>query len=111
MKAIFKYAKTEIRTVYVGTYGGHYEAMFFFKSKPKKVDEMNDGTKYYCTVTNEDLVIGSMYRGDFEELYPDFDYSKIAPDNIEITRVFKIESEAVYDKYGGLVTFNYSAEN
>lgn len=85
--------------------------MFFFKSKPKKTEELNDGTKYYCIVDNKDLIIGSMYMGDFRELYPDFDYNLLKPNHIEITEVIQIMFEAIYDEWGCLVDYKYNAEN
>ncbi|MDV3603804.1 hypothetical protein CMU86_11615 [Elizabethkingia anophelis] len=109
--AKYVHPKTEIKKVWIGSYGGHYEAVFFFKKKPKKTGEMNDGTKYYCTVDNRDLVIGSMYMNDFKEVYPDFDTSIIKPKSIEITEVIQILLEAVYDQHGDLVSHKYNAEN
>ncbi|WP_137905520.1 hypothetical protein [Chryseobacterium sp. 2VB] len=109
--AKYIHPKTQIKKVWIGSYGGHYEAIFFFKKKPKKTSELNDGTKYYCIVDNRDLVIGSMFMGDFKELYPDFDMNIIKPKDIEITEVIQIMFEAVYDKYGDLVSYKYNADN
>ena len=109
--AKYKHPKTQTKKVWIGSYGGHYEALFIFKKKPKKTEELNDGTKYYCIADNQDLVIGSMYMCDFEILYPDFDMNLLKPENIEITKVFPIMFEAVYNKYGDLMDFKYNAEN
>lgn len=109
--AKYKHPKTETRKVWIGSYGGHYEALFIFKKKPKKTEYLNDGTKYYCIVDNSDLVIGSMYLCDFEELYPDFDMNLLKPKHIEIVEVFQIMFEAVYNSYGNLVDFKYNVEN
>lgn len=109
--AKYVHPKTQTKKIWVGSYGGYYEALFFFKKKPKKTEELNDGTKYYCIVDNKDLVIGSMYMGDFEILYPDFDMSLLKSEHIEITKVFQIMFEAVYDDYGDLIDFKYNAEN
>jgi len=35
----------------------------------------------------------------------------LKPEHIEITKVFQIMFEAVYDDYGDLVDFKYNAEN
>lgn len=113
--AKYKQPKTKIKKVWIGSYGGHYEAIFIFKRKPKLTNDTYGyewfDEKYYCIVENKDLVIGSMYMCDFQELYPDFDFNLIKPDHIEITKVIHIELEAVFDKYGDLVTYQYNAEN
>lgn len=113
--AKYKHPKTQTRKVWIGSYGGHYEALFIFKKKPKLTKETYGyewfDEKYYSIVENEDLVIGSMYLCDFEELYPDFDMDLIKPEHIEITKVIPIIFEAVYDKYGNLVDYKYNAEN
>lgn len=109
--AKYVHPKTQTKKLWVGSYGGHYEALFFFKKKPKKTGCLNDDTKYYCIIDNKELVVGSMYLCDFEELYPDFDMNLLKPDDIEITNVFPIMFEAVYDSYGDLRDFKYNAEN
>lgn len=109
--AKYKHPKTQTKKLWVGSYGGHYDALFFFKKKPKKTGELNDSTKYYCIVDNSNLVVGSMYLCDFAELYPDFDMGLLKPEHIEITKVFQIMFEAVYSPYGDLVDYKYNAEN
>lgn len=113
--AKYRHPKTKTKKLWVGSYGGHYEALFFFKKKPKLTKDTYGydwfDEKYYCIVENKDLVAGSMYLGDFEILYPDFDISLLKPEHIEITKVIQIMFEAVYDDYGNLVDFSYNAEN
>lgn len=109
--AKYVHPKTQIKKLWVGSYGGHYDALFLFKKKPIKTEYLYDGTKYYCIVDNGELIVGSMYLCDFEELYPEFDMNLLEPEHIEITKVFPIMLEAVYDSYGDLRDFKYNAEN
>jgi hypothetical protein len=106
--ARYKHPKTKFKRVWVGMYGGHYDIIVFFKRKPKKSKEdykLIDCIKgkYYDCYDNKDLIVGDMSLCDFEVLYPEVDLSPYLdngrPKEIEITEVFQIKLEAVWDKY------------
>lgn len=119
MKAIIaKYnePKRTFKTVWAGIYGGHYDAIVFFKSKPKKSKEDYDlidviDGKYYDMIDNLSLTCGAMWYGDFEELYPDVDLKEYYDRReTEIVEVFQLKLEAAWDKYGELNTINLRAD-
>jgi len=117
VKAEFQPPKLSIRKVWAGIYGGHYNCIVFFKSKPKLSKESYGyewfDEKYIDMVDNKDLTCGAMWYGDFEQLYPKA-FLQLKPiferRRIEIVEVFQIELEAVWDKYNELEKFEFRAD-
>jgi hypothetical protein len=109
-KAKLVLPKLETRKVWAGMYGGHYSVIVFFKEKPKlskkpfHLSNIING-KYYDLYDNKALTIGAMWLPDFERLYPNANVGK--PTNIEITKVFQLELEGVYNEFGRLTTLVY----
>ena len=105
--AKYKHPQTEIRKVWVGAYGGHFDALIFFKDEPKITD--------YTSIDNK--TVGGMYLCDFRELYPDADISEILnpennnrPYDIEVRKTIPIEIEAFFDKDGIMISYDFHAQ-
>jgi len=113
IEANFVLPKSTKKIVWAGTYGGHYNCIVFFKSKPVLSKEhyhlsnIIDG-KYYDTYENKNLIIGCMWLEQFQELYPKTNIGN--PEAIEIINVFQIKLEGFFDKYGRLVSFEFNAD-
>lgn len=82
------------KTVWIGAYGGHFDALIFFNKKPRKTA--------YTSIDNE--TCGGMYLCDFQKLYPDCDISELLnPDNhnrpyeIEVSNFIKVKLQAVWE--------------
>lgn len=113
--AVYKQPKLTFKTVWAGIYGGHYDAIVFFKKKPKlskgKENFLTHELKYYDMVDNKHLTCGAMWLGDFEELYPTVDIKEYYESReTEIVQVFKLKLQAAWDKYGELNTINLRAD-
>jgi hypothetical protein len=80
------------REVWIGSYGGHYDAIVIFHTKPiKSKDGWNSVTQRSCSMVdllaNKKCIAACMWCCDFEELYPS---AKIpAPKEIEVTTLYK----------------------
>lgn len=95
------------KTVWAGAYGGHYDAIIFFKNKPKITS--------YTTLDNK--TVGCMFLCDFQELYPKADISALLdpennnrPFDIEVSNFIKIKLEGFWDEDGFLVDYNMHAD-
>lgn len=122
VKATFTIPKDKLKTikVWAGMYGGHYDAIVFFKEKPELTTQkhehgvlfdLGDGYYYDC-LENKDKIIGCMALGQFYEYFPDADlrpYTQQREDastlggrplDIEITEVFEMEITVMVDEYG-----------
>lgn len=114
IKANLVMPKTKKKIVWAGIYGGHYNCIVFFKSKPalsKEDYRFESDTihgKYYDTTENKDIKIGGMWLEQFEQLYPKANLGK--PKAIEIIEVFQIQIEGVFNKYGKLTSFEFHAD-
>lgn len=103
------------KTVWAGMYGGHYDVIVFFKTKPVVSQEQTrSGDNIYDCLENKDIVVGDMYLSDFREVYPDADLSNYLQDDrpkeTEIIEVFRVKLTTLWDKYGKMVTIDCNAD-
>ena len=101
--------KSKTKTVWAGMYGGHYDQIVFFSTKPKKIKDGSslvhaDG--HYDCLENEDKIIGDMSLGDFQATF-ECDLTPYLAENgrpkaIEIIEVFRIKLTGPFDEDGRL---------
>ena len=108
--ATFKLPKMETKTVWYGclrntygSYGGQYDCILFFKTRPK-VDP-NEGVLPWKESKNGN-VCGSMWPDEFESLTG----MKVAPQDIKVAKLYKLELTAPWDENGNLVQFSTNAD-
>jgi len=101
--------KLETKTVWVGIYGGHYDAIVFFNKKPKLSKETigHSNIRFYDCLDNRDLIIGCMWYGDFKELFPDANLGEAK--DIEIPEVFKLKLRTYWED-DKLKQINFNAD-
>ena len=119
IKATFTIPKKKLKTikVWAGMYGGHYDAIVFFKEKPELSEEpchhveYNDGYYYDC-YDNKSKIIGCMELGQFYEYFPDADLRPHTqqredtttlggrPLDVKISEVFEMELTVMIDEHG-----------
>jgi len=127
IKAAFTIPKKKLQTikVWAGVYGGHYDIIVFFKSKPvpsKEEHNYIDGQWYDCS-ENKDLIIGDMVLGQFKEYYPDAvkglkpylqdDLNEPGdgrPMEVEIPEVFEMEITTMIDEYGDMEKIDFHTD-
>jgi hypothetical protein len=113
IKAKLKLPVLKTKTVWYGLYGGHYNCIVFFKTKPIKSDEpyylpdVIDG-KYYDLLDNKDLIIGCMWLNDFNVLFPGAKVGK--PKGIEVLQVHQMELTTMLDEDDKMYTLNFRAD-
>lgn len=107
-----KLPKPETRTVWVGKYGGHYTGVVIFSERPKRCSQKfaNDGNKslnvptFFDMIENENIIIGSMDVGHFNEIYPKNNIPD--PKGLEIYRVHKVRMQIMLDKDSMMANLN-----
>lgn len=101
------------RKVWIGSYGGHYECVIIFHTKPtKKKDGWNSLTqKNYSIVDlldNKKNIAASMWKCDFDWIYPD---SNIPPPKaIEVTTLYEREIEGFWDDDNRMIFAEFTAD-
>lgn len=118
IKAKLTLPKLETKKLWAGMYGGHYDAIVFFKEKPifTKDEHHRFNSPWIDCLDNKDLIIGCMDLGTFYLLFPDADISEYTQSNgrpleIEITKVFKIELTTVFNKYGDMESYDFDLDS
>ena len=108
IKATFT-IKPETKVVWAGCYGGHYDIIVFFSSKPHdlKITPENSVNEFWDTLLECKNIIGNMALGDFYELYPDADISEYMqqnkrPKEVFISQLFELEMTGPFEKDGGM---------
>jgi len=87
-----KLPKISSRPVWIGSYGGHYNCIVIFHSKPtKKVNGVNRASwqsySFVDLLDNKKNIAACMWECDFQEIYPS---AKIPPPKeIEVTTLYK----------------------
>ena len=109
MKATFRMPEMTAKTVWYGSYGGHYNCLVLFKTKPQLVD--NGSNRHGPSVdlweeSNKNNICGSMWPDEFEELTG----LKIDPESIEITKLYELELTAPWTKDGDLWGYANNAD-
>jgi hypothetical protein len=117
IKASFRPPKLTTKKVWAGLYGGHYDQIIFFKSKPVQAKEKHrfiEG-KWYDCFENKDLIIGDMSLGEFREYFPDADLTPYTeegrPKAIDIPEVFALKLKAIWDKKGRLLSIGLASQD
>ena len=110
IQAKFSIPKMECKKMWCGIYGGHYEGIVFFKQKPVLIEgqESLNGRRCYDLShdKNANVTAGAMSLDEFNVLYPKINVGHAR--DTEITELFQIELEGVFDKQGNLLSFgNY----
>lgn len=106
--AKYKHPKMQYKTIWIGAYGGHFDALIFFEKKPKI-------TKY-TSIDNK--TVGGMYLCDFQRLYPDCDISELLdpynnnrPYEIEVSNFIKVKIQAVWEEDMSIIeSFDFHAQ-
>jgi len=102
-----------VRKVWIGSYGGHYECVVIFHTKPtKKREGWNSVTgRTYSIVDlwdNKTNIAGSMWKCDFDWIYPT---AKLPdPKEIEVTTLYEREIEAFWDERNRMVFAEFTAD-
>jgi hypothetical protein len=129
VKATFTIPKDKLKTikVWAGMYGGHYDAIVFFKEKPELSEktsmyvDSNDGHYYNC-FDNKDKIIGCMSLGQFYEYFPDADlrpYTQQREDTstlggrpleVEVHEVFEMEITVMIDEHGDFDRLDFNLD-
>lgn len=106
-KAKFTMPEMTAKTVWYGSYGGHYDCMVFFKEKPKLVNTHNyDGCVDLIEEGRQNNIIASMWPDEFTKLTG----IEIIPEEIEIVKLHKIELTAPWDEDGRLWGYGNNAD-
>jgi hypothetical protein len=83
---------TSKREVWIGSYGGHYNCVVIFHTKPaKKVNGRNRASwqsySYVDLLENKKCIAACMWECDFMDIYPTANIP--APKEIEVTTLYK----------------------
>lgn len=106
--ALYKHPKMTFKTVWIGAYGGHFNALIFFAKKPK--------VTAYTSIDNK--TVGGMYLEDFQQLYPNCDISELLDPNndnkpyeIEVSNFIKVKLQAAWEYDGTRIeSFDFHAQ-
>lgn len=108
MKAIkLKLPAISTRTVWIGSYGGHYSCVVIFHTKPIK-SRAGRNYKHVDLLDNRGAIAACMWEADFHDIYPG---AKIpAPEEIEVTTLYQRELEGFWGEDNRLYFPTFEAD-
>lgn len=109
LKGIMRLPKLTTRHVWIGGYGGHYDALVIFHTKPvpsTKDSNYSKGIWYDC-LDNEKNIAGCIEPDTFKELFG-IDVSHVI-EAIEVTKLIEVRLTAVWDE-NRLVSFDFNLD-
>lgn len=87
MKPIkLKMPELSSRPVWIGSYGGHYNCVVIFHTKPSKTKKGSDYS-FVDLLDNKKNIAACMWQCDFEDIYPDAKLPN--PKKIEVTTLYQ----------------------
>ncbi len=91
--------RMKTKTVWCGTYGGHYNQIVFFSKKPVASTEEHNhisGVWYDC-LDNKEIIVGDMGYEEFMELYPTANIPY--PTDIEVVVLTQIKITTIWEEW------------
>jgi hypothetical protein len=105
INAVIKWPKPKTKTVYAGLYGGHYDVIVFFRTKPLKNTNI-DEPGVYDLIDNKDKIAGAMWLSDFVELTG----VEMKPESIDVIKIHRMKLTAVWEDDNTLKNFHFHAD-
>lgn len=88
------FPKLTTKKVWAGMYGGHYDVIIFFHTKPVLSDDETRYGQIYDLIDNKDCIAGAMWLPDFHELTGATD---MTPESIYVVKLHEIQLTAIWD--------------
>lgn len=114
--AKFTLPKMTTKRVFIGAYGGHYDAVVIFGEKPRPSADTHNIIKreWYDCLDNKESIIGCVELCEFERLFPGIDLAPILhrgrPREIEVTDIMEARLTACFDDYGKMSSFYFDLD-
>ena len=108
--AVFNIPKMKTKKVWIGGYGGHYEAIVIFNKKPvySKAEHNHIKGKWIDLLDNKENIAGCLSPCEFKKWFG-VDVSKCIK-AIEPTELIEINITACFDKYNKLENCSFDLD-